>query len=85
MRRMADLLLLVVQWLLVLLGLYVAAAAVRTNYVIWQSIGTHPSIGADVDVGRRLLVGVVTGLCPMGLGLTLLYLRRKFLVVGRST
>lgn len=83
-RRVGDIALLLVQWALVLLGLFLIVTAIQL-YVIetnWVSQQPRPSPGADTYVlptRQRMVGGVTMGLVAVGLGAALFYLRRLYL------
>ena len=84
-RRAGDIALLVVQWVLVLLGVYVLAINIYFYLTVPDWIYPKPSPSSAenifrVDARSTLLVqGLTVGLFAIGLGGVLFYLRRLYL------
>ncbi len=80
-----DIALLVVQWALVLLGLYLMALALylRMIEIDWADMRDSPLSGEDFYIlpsWQRFLLGMTTGTIALGLGAMLFYLRRIYLL-----
>jgi ABC-type Fe3+ transport system permease subunit len=83
-RRFGDLALLLVQWALVLFGLFLVLTALNVYAMetTWASHRPKPLLGQDYFIPptwQRMIGGVTTGLIAMGLGAVLFYLRRLYL------
>jgi uncharacterized membrane protein YfcA len=83
-RRIGDVLLLLVQWGLVLLGVFLILTAVHlyVSETSWASGRPKPLPGQDyyiLPTWQRMVGGVTTGLIAIGLGAALFYLRRLYL------
>jgi hypothetical protein len=84
MRRAGDVALLVLQWALVVIGLYVLVISLRLYQfeLRWLASLPPPKPGADSfspPIFQRMMQGVTTGLIAVGLGAALFYLRRLYL------
>jgi hypothetical protein len=84
MKRFGDILLLVVQWALILLGLFLLLVALQLYSIEadWAGTRPKPTPGQDYYIlpsFQRLVQGVTTSLIAMGLGGALFYLRRLYL------
>lgn len=84
MRRAGDVALLVVQWALILFGLYLLVLSfhLRMIEVDWSNMRDSPLPGEDFYIlpsWQRFVVGVTTGTIAIGLGALLFYLRRLYL------
>jgi hypothetical protein len=80
----AKFLLVFLQWALVVLGLLALCLALTNHVFQMRMIASLPAPlpGQDtyyLAVYQNLVVGVAVGLCSMGLGAVLFYLRRLFL------
>ncbi len=85
MRRFGDIALLVLQWALVIFGLFLFLSAVHLYFLemIWARQQPAPLPGQDVFVlptRQRLIGGITIGLIAMGLGGVLFYLRQLYLL-----
>lgn len=81
-RRAGDIALLVVQWALVLCGLYLILNTAHLFALAALSDGDLPLPGTDyyvVPVYQRLVQSLTSGLIAFGLGAGLFYLRRIYL------
>jgi hypothetical protein len=83
-RRFGDIALLVVQWALVLLGLYLMALALhlRAMETDWANMQDSPLLGEDFYIlpgWQRFVMGMTMGVISFGLGALLFYLRRLYL------
>jgi urea transporter len=83
-RRLCDLALLVVQWALVLSGLFTMVVSLHFYSVetSWLRSLPEPSPGQDtyfLPSWPRLVQGMTTGIISIGLGAALFYLRRLYL------
>ncbi len=84
MRRVFDDLLLALQRAMVLLGIVTLVITISTFTFEYRFFSAVPPISSGGDTYRpmlyhRLTVGLSTGLCPVGLGAVLFYLRRLYL------
>ena len=84
MRRFGDLALLLLQWAVVLMGLYLLVLALHLYAIETEWAGNHPKPmpGQDTYVlpsWQRLVQGMTTGFIAIGLGAVLFYLRRLYL------
>jgi len=84
MRRAGDLVLLVLQWALILIGIFGVVAALHFYRIEVQWVSAMPAVEPGADSFRpptfqRLIQGLTTGLLAMGLGAVLFYLRRRYL------
>ncbi|MEO1154211.1 MAG: hypothetical protein AAFV31_14220 [Pseudomonadota bacterium] len=84
MRQVSNLALLLVQWLLVLWGLMLIAITLNTFVVEYRYFADLPAAAPGQSsysppIFHRLTVGIGTGLCAIGLGAALFYLRRIYL------
>jgi hypothetical protein len=83
-KRVGDIALLVVQWGMVLLGLYLVVVSlhlysIETN---WAGSLPQPTTGQDTYIlpsWQRLIGGMTTAFIALGQGALLFYLRRIFL------
>ena len=84
MQGFASYLLMALQWALIVLG---ALLVLVSLYIFYSDVRFYSSLppiepGRDfyiVPIVPRFITGVVIGLCSMGLGGVLFYLRRLFL------
>ncbi len=85
MRRIGDIALLVVQWMLVLHGLYLILVALQLYSLDSNWFAARPTIKPVGDTyyirpsWQRLVEGLTTGLMAIGLAGVLFYLRRLYL------
>ncbi|MEL6644581.1 MAG: hypothetical protein AAFQ79_11640 [Pseudomonadota bacterium] len=84
MRYLSNLTLAALQWLLVLWGIFTLLVTLNTFYFEYQSFSAVPEVAFSGDWYRpplyhRLVVGIATGLCAIGLGGVMFYLRRLYL------
>lgn len=84
MRRVANGLLFLLQWLLIAFGLFLVLVAVNTYAMESRYFASLPRAAPGQDsytppIMHRLLTGITTGLIGMGLGAVLFYLRRLYL------
>jgi hypothetical protein len=82
MRRVGDIALLLVQWALVLCGLYLLLNSAHLYALGMLSDADLPLPGADtytIPVYQRLVQSLTTGFVATGLGVGLFYLRRLYL------
>ena len=79
MPPIANFLLLILQWLLMLLGVHLIVSVLRKYYLLQQYLSSQPA-GPNIDIGlgQTLMVGLAMGLCPIGIGAILFYLRRIY-------
>ena len=85
MRWAGDIALLVIQWALILCGLYLTLNAAHLYALGALSEGALPLPGADsfvIPVFQRLVQSLTSGLIALGLGAGLFYLRRLYLARG---
>ncbi len=83
-RRISDYLLLALQWLVLVWGIYTALTALHlyTIETSYFSALPHTKPGTDSyspPTMHRLVVGLCTGFATIGIGCILFYLRRLYL------
>ena len=81
-RRVGDIALLVLQWSVVLCGLYLLLNTAHLYALGMLSDGDLPLPGSDtyvIPVYQRLVQSLATGLATIGGGAALFYLRRVYL------
>ena len=84
MRALGNVLLIALQWALVILGLLIVLLAFQSYAFDVRYFSSLPPAVPGGDsysppFGKNLAVGVAVGLCAMGVGAILFYLRRLFL------
>lgn len=84
MRRLADYLLLALQWVILLWGIFTAIMALHLYIIETAHFSEFPPAAPNVDsfsppTTNRLVVGLCTGFATMGIGGILFYLRRLYL------
>lgn len=88
LRAVGVIVLVAVQWLLVLWGLLLCGTAILTYYNEISYLSALPEATSGQDsytppIFQRMLVGVVTGMIGIGLGVLLFYVRGIYLSRNR--